>query len=151
MIRIITVGKKNQPHIETAVKDYQKRLQKPFITEWVHIPNSPKNAPEAVLDESQRILKAVNTQDYVILLDEHGKNLSSPELSSLITKQLGLSNPIAFIIGGAYGVSQDIKTRANFTWSLSNLVFPHQLVRLILAEQLYRAQQIHLNHPYHHQ
>lgn len=82
------------------------------------------------------------------MLDERGKNLSSPELSNLITDNI--NKHIIFIIGGAYGVTSDLRQKSNVVWSLSNLVFPHQLVRLILAEQLYRAQEIHRGSHYHH-
>ena len=82
------------------------------------------------------------------MLDERGKNLSSPELSDLITEHT--DKHIVFIIGGAYGVTSDLRQKSNIVWSLSNLVFPHQLVRLILAEQLYRAQEIHRGSHYHH-
>jgi Uncharacterized conserved protein len=150
MIKIITVGKKNLSWIEEGVKEFQKRLAKPFILEWVQIQNSAQNGKEAVKNESEAILKAIDTLDYVILLDETGKNIDSLMLSQLITTQIELSRQIVIIIGGAFGVDESIKMRANFTWSLSRLVFPHQLVRLILTEQIYRAQEIHLNHPYHH-
>lgn len=90
----------------------------------------------------------LTSDDFVILLDERGKNLSSPELSDLITEHT--DKHIVFIIGGAYGVTSDLRQKSNIVWSLSNLVFPHQLVRLILAEQLYRAQEIHRGSHYHH-
>jgi len=83
------------------------------------------------------------------LLDERGRNLSSPELSAVIVEHT--SQSIVFIIGGAYGVTDDVRRRANLVWSLSKLVFPHQLVRLILTEQLYRAQEIARGGKYHHE
>ena len=88
------------------------------------------------------------TSDFVILLDERGKNFSSNEFSEII--QNHTNTQVVIIIGGAYGVGEAVLTRANLTWSLSNLVFPHQLVRLILAEQLYRAQEIAKGSGYHH-
>lgn len=90
-------------------------------------------------------------KDFVILLDEHGKELSSPELAQFIEKRcMDSGKRIVFVIGGAYGVEQSVKDRADFTWSLSKLVFPHELVRLILAEQIYRACTIIKNESYHH-
>ncbi|WP_457915238.1 23S rRNA (pseudouridine(1915)-N(3))-methyltransferase RlmH [Candidatus Minimicrobia naudis] len=94
-------------------------------------------------------MSCLRSDDFVILLDERGKNLSSPELSDLIIDGISIRR-IVFIIGGAYGVTYDLRQKSNVVWSLSNLVFPHQLVRLILAEQLYRAQEIHRGSHYHH-
>jgi 23S rRNA (pseudouridine1915-N3)-methyltransferase len=89
--------------------------------------------------------------DHLILLDERGKQLSSPGLAQLINQKANQSvSRLVFLIGGAYGVSEEIQSKANFTWSLSQLVFPHMLVRLILAEQLYRACTILRNEKYHH-
>ena len=99
--------------------------------------------------ESEQILARIKPDDYVILLDETGQLLSSPELATRLEAQRGQA--IVCIIGGAYGVNQAVKQRANLIWSLSKLVFPHQIVRLILIEQLYRAQCIINHHPYHHQ
>jgi 23S rRNA (pseudouridine1915-N3)-methyltransferase len=88
----------------------------------------------------------------LILLDEKGKMLSSPGLANLMQQKANQSaQRIVFLIGGAYGVDDEIKKRANFTWSLSELVFPHMLVRLILAEQVYRACSILANEKYHHE
>ena len=112
------------------------------------LPHSSFEGDRARQEESGRIFSRLNSDDFVILLDERGKNLSSPELSDLITEHT--DKHIVFIIGGAYGVTSDLRQKSNIVWSLSNLVFPHQLVRLILAEQLYRAQEIHRGSHYHH-
>ena len=97
-------------------------------------------------------MKALQPTDILILLDETGKMLSSPGLAKLIQQKANQSaQKIVFLIGGAYGVDEEIKKRAQFTWSLSELVFPHMLVRLILAEQVYRACSILANEKYHHQ
>ena len=102
--------------------------------------------------EATGILKALTTTDVLILLDEKGKMLSSPGLANLMQQKANQSaQRIVFLIGGAYGVDEEIKKRANFTWSLSELVFPHMLVRLILAEQVYRACSILANEKYHHE
>jgi len=87
----------------------------------------------------------------VILLDERGKEFDSPALSGQFQALMSSGRRVVCIIGGAYGVNDELMARADLTWSLSPLVFPHQLVRLILAEQLYRAQCIATNHPYHHE
>ena len=96
-------------------------------------------------------LEFLQPTDKLILLDERGKNLHSPELAKLLQQHADQSTKnLIFLIGGAYGVSDAVKKRADFCWSLSNLVFPHMLVRLILAEQLYRACTIMRNEKYHH-
>ena len=96
-------------------------------------------------------MSRLQDDDFVVLLDERGTLLDSPALSGAILGQLDLSRSVVCIIGGAYGVSDALTTRADLVWSLSPLVFPHQLVRLLLAEQLYRAQEIAGGRPYHHQ
>jgi 23S rRNA (pseudouridine1915-N3)-methyltransferase len=98
--------------------------------------------------EAVQLLSKINPQDYVILLDERGKQLSSEKFAHKLASIH--HKTCVFIIGGAYGVDDSVRERADFVWSLSELVFPHQLVRLILAEQLYRAHCIQSSHPYHH-
>ena len=101
--------------------------------------------------EGEMIIDFLHKDDYLILLDETGKMLSSPSLAEFIQQRANDSKKnIVFLIGGAYGVDEMVKKRADFTWSLSMLVFPHQLVRLMLSEQLYRACSILKNEKYHH-
>jgi len=149
-IQIIAIGKKHESWISDGVQRYQKRLKRPFSIEWVILPHSASSDNRARQEESQHILSRLKANDYVILLDEKGKNIDSPELSNLLLAQLESSKDVVVIIGGAYGVDDTIIQRANFVWSLSKLVFPHQLVRLILTEQIYRAQEIASGNPYHH-
>ena len=146
MINIIAVGKKHDPNITDAINDYEKRLRAPFEVKWVLLPYSAKNGAEARQDESERIISQLRPADFVVLLDERGQDLSSPDFSALLTSQQN----IVIIIGGAYGVNDELRQRADRVISLSAMVFPHQLVRLILIEQIYRAQAIATNHPYHH-
>ena len=115
----------------------------------VILPNSSKERAGAIQDESEAILRRLKPDDVVILLDERGKNMSSPELSELILAHT--DRHIVLIIGGAYGVNEEVRRRADVLWSLSRLVFPHQLVRLIVSEQLYRAQEIARGGKYHHE
>ncbi len=145
-MKIISVGKKPKAWLDQAIGTYSKRLQGNFRIEWDYVPNSGlKSHQQALKQESEQILKRLHPSDFVILLDQNGQNIDSPQLAKLLT-----NNNILLIVGGAYGVDQTVKQRANFTWSLSKLVFPHQIVRLILTEQIYRAQTINQNHPYHH-
>jgi len=150
-LHIITVGKKHESWVAEGIERYQKRLKAPFLVEWVLLAHSSFEGVKARLDESERLSSRLEAYDYVILLDERGKTLDSPHLSVLLRDQLDLSRKVAIVIGGAYGVTDELRASADFVWSLSPLVFPHQLVRLILTEQLYRSQQISLGGSYHHE
>jgi 23S rRNA (pseudouridine1915-N3)-methyltransferase len=150
-VRIITIGKKHESWVLEGIERYQKRLKKPFDVEWVILPHSSFEGVQARQDESRRIFSRLNANDYVVLMDERGRNVTSPDLSQRLVSILDTSCPIVVIIGGAYGINETIMRRANFIWSLSNLVFPHQLVRLLLIEQLYRAQEIAGGGSYHHE
>ena len=151
MIRIISVGKKHESWITAGLERYQKRLQKPWNVEWVLLPHSALEGSTARQEESERILSRLGTDDFVVLLDETGTLLDSPALSRLCEEVFVGSRPLVFVIGGAYGVDERLQMRADQAASLSRLVFPHQLVRLILVEQLYRAQSIASGGRYHHE
>jgi len=151
MIKIIAIGRKHEVWIADGLQRYQKRLVKPWNSEWVLLPHSAREGLAARQEESERILAKLTPDDFVILLDERGKLLDSPALSRQLEQVFTTGKTPVVIIGGAYGVDDTITTRANLIWSLSPLVFPHQLVRLILTEQLYRAQEIAAGHPYHHE
>ena len=141
----ISVGKKNDSDIEVAIADYTKRIKRYFPVEWKLIQNS------GVEKEGELILKTLNDGDFVVILDDKGKELNTIELSEFIEKRMSASDKrIVFVIGGAYGFSENVYERANFKWSLSKLTFPHQLVRLILTEALYRAISVIKKEPYHH-
>lgn len=149
-IRILAVGKKHEAWVVDGIERYQKRLQRPFLLEWVLLPHSAREGLVARQEESERLLSRLPSDDYVVLLDERGRLYDSPGLSALLLGPLQASQNVTIIIGGAYGVDDTVHARANVIWSLSPLVFPHQLVRLILVEQLYRAQEIAGGGPYHH-
>jgi len=150
-LKVIAVGKKHESWVTEGIERYQKRLRAPFLTEWVLLPHSSLEGDRARQEESERIISRLTTYDYVVLLDERGKTVDSPALSRLLIEHLEASESVVLIIGGAYGVDETIHARANFIWSLSPLVFPHQLVRLLVAEQVYRAQQIGRGSSYHHE
>lgn len=149
-IRIIAIGKKHEAWISDGVERYQRRLKRPFGVEWILLPHSLNEGSRARRDDSRAIISRLSDSDFVILLDEKGKNINSPSLSKVLLSEIESSKKITIVIGGAYGVDDSLISRSDFIWSLSNLVFPHQLVRLILIEQLYRAQEIVNNGPYHH-
>lgn len=154
-IVLLSVGKANEPYVKQGVEEFTKRSNKYFPADW-HIIAPPKNAAslsdnELKLQEGRLILSNIFPDDYLVLLDERGRSFSSPQLANFIQKRANESvRRLLFLIGGAFGVSDEIFNRANHVWSLSGLVFPHMLVRLILAEQLYRACTILRNEKYHH-
>jgi 23S rRNA (pseudouridine1915-N3)-methyltransferase len=154
-IQFWSVGKANEPYVKAGVEEFTKRISKYYPVEWTIIP-LPKNSgmlSEADLKkkEGEIILEWLQKEDYLVALDERGKQMSSEELAEFIMKRTNESvKNLVFLIGGAYGIDQAVLKRANFKWSLSHLVFPHQLVRLILAEQIYRACSINRNEKYHH-
>jgi len=150
-MRVIAVGKKHEDWVAEGIERYQKRLKRPFDVEWVLLPHSAREGLEARQEESERIFSKLGSNDYVILLDERGRLYSSTDLSHLLEEQLTGVRPVSLIIGGAYGVNETLRHRANLVWSLSPLVFPHQLVRLLLIEQVYRSQEIAAGRPYHHE
>ena len=150
-IRILAVGKKHESWVSEGIDRYEKRLKQPFSVEWVLLPHSMHDGLQARQEESERLLKRVGDDEFVILLDERGKNIDSPALSHLLLAPLETSRTVTIIIGGAYGVDGRVHARADFIWSLSLLVLPHQLVRLVLIEQIYRAQEIARGGLYHHE
>ncbi len=150
MITLIAIGKNHESWIRPGVDRYLERLQGAWKSKWILLPHSSKTGLSARQEESQAILSRLDPADYVVVLDEHGTLLDSPAFSKKIEMTFTRSRHLVFVIGGAYGVSGELLERADLVWSLSPLVFPHQLVRLLLAEQLYRAQEIAANHPYHH-
>jgi 23S rRNA (pseudouridine1915-N3)-methyltransferase len=154
-IHFWTLGKPHESHVKEGIELFTKRISHYYSIQWNIIP-SPKNAgvlseADLKLKEGETVLDLLKKEDCLVLLEERGKQLSSEELALLLQQRAneGTKNLI-FLIGGAFGVSAPVMKRADFTWSLSKLVFPHQLVRLILAEQIYRASTIMRNEKYHH-
>lgn len=146
-INIITVGSKPDSNLSQLINDLSKRFNSKLSLNWHYIKNGQGDTKSSINSESEEILRKISKDNYVILLDESGEQLTSPQLSQ---KLFSSQKDITFIIGGAYGVSPIIFDRSDFIWSLSKLVFPHQIVRLILTEQIYRAYTISISHPYHH-
>lgn len=149
-ITALAVGKKHEKWAVEGIERYTKRLRKPYDLDWKLLPHSSREHDAARQEESERILSALKPQDHVILLDERGKNISSTSLAEHLQGSFDDGHHVVMIIGGAYGVTDELQHRADFVWSLSRLVFPHQLVRMLLAEQVYRAQEISGGRSYHH-
>lgn len=151
MIKIIAIGKRHESWVREGIETYSKRLRAPWNIEWILLPHSSSQGAIARQNESQAILHTLKPDEYVILLDEKGQQLTSPALLRQFQSLFISSKQVVIVIGGAYGVSLPLQERANTVWSLSALVFPHQLVRLLLVEQLYRMQQIAQGGKYHHE
>ena len=150
-----SVGKAHEPYVKAGVEDFTRRISRYYKVEWSLIP-APKNAGmlsemDLKKKEGEIILEWLGKDDYLVVLDERGKQVSSEGLASFLQARANESTKqVVFLIGGAFGVSDEVMKRADYKWSLSQLVFPHQLVRLILAEQVYRACTILKNEKYHH-
>jgi 23S rRNA (pseudouridine1915-N3)-methyltransferase len=154
-IQIWSIGKQHESYVRPGVDEFTKRITKYFPFDWV-IVSPPKNSGSLTEKDSRQkeadlVLQRLRKDDILVALDERGKPFSSTSLAEFIgvKAQEGNRNLI-FLIGGAYGLDEQVLRKANFCWSLSSLTFPHQLVRLILCEQIYRACTILRNEKYHH-
>lgn len=150
MIKIICVGKLKEKYWKDAMEEYQKRLQKYVNLEIIEI------LDEGLLDkrtclkkEQEKIEKYLNPKEYLITLEIEGKEISSKEFADKINQILISNSNITFLIGGSYGLSEELKKRANFKLSFSKLTFPHQLFRIMFLEQIYRCYKINNNESYH--
>lgn len=148
IIKIVSVGTKPSKEIAGFISDYTKRLPRTVSVTWLYLKHANSgDVNTSKQQESENILRTLSAKDYVILLDENGTQFSSEKFSEMLFKS---PRDTTFIIGGAYGVTDQVTKRADVVWSLSSLVFPHQIVRLLVSEQLYRAYTISIGHPYHH-
>jgi 23S rRNA (pseudouridine1915-N3)-methyltransferase len=154
-ISLWSIGKNHESYVQEGIKEFTKRISKYFPVEW-NIISPPKNSgllseQDLKAKEGDIILQLLKQDDYLVALDERGKKLDSPGLAQFIQARASESKKnLVFLIGGAYGIDEKVLKRANFSFSLSSLTFPHQLVRLILCEQVYRACSILRNEKYHH-
>jgi 23S rRNA (pseudouridine1915-N3)-methyltransferase len=144
-INIIYVGKKSGD-FDSKISELKLRIQRFNDIDELRIDHADLKT------ESEKILKKIESNDYLILLDERGGDLDSISFAGVIdSKMIDGVKRLVFVIGGAYGVSEEIKERANYTLRLSRMVLPHELARLILIEQIYRAFAIINSLPYHHE
>jgi 23S rRNA (pseudouridine1915-N3)-methyltransferase len=155
-ITLLQTGKTTDKCVAELVDLYSNRIKKYSVFEIVTLPDikNTKSMPvqEQKMKEGVKIIQSINDDDYVILLDEKGKELRTLEFSSALEKMFFLPKKrIVFVIGGPYGFSDSVYTRADFRVSLSKMTFPHQLVRLLFLEQLYRVFTIIKGEPYHHE
>jgi 23S rRNA (pseudouridine1915-N3)-methyltransferase len=150
-----SIGKQHDSYVREGIELFTKRIAHYYPIQWKIVPNL-KNAaafsPDQLRErEGEIILNTLKKDQTLFLLDEKGKIISSPALGTKMLKQAEMgTSSLVFLIGGAFGVSEAVFQKASFVWSISELVFPHHLVRLILAEQIYRACSINNNEKYHH-
>ncbi|OAI48415.1 23S rRNA (pseudouridine(1915)-N(3))-methyltransferase RlmH [Gammaproteobacteria bacterium SCGC AG-212-F23] len=153
LIRILAIGNKMPSWVTAGYNEYAKRLSAPFALELIEIPaeKRTKNSdiPRLVERESEKLLAACKSTHRIIALDVEGERLSTAQLAKQLDLWKSNSRPIDLMIGGPDGLSSSCLQRAEKKWSLSPLTLPHPLVRIVLAEQIYRAFTILQKHPYH--
>ena len=143
MVKIIAGGKKNAGWVLEVCSEYEKRLRKPFEISWEFL-------------EEEKLLRRLadwpfSGREFVICCDERGKNISSDEYSLLLSRAFLDGKDVVILIGGAFGFNDFIREKADFVWSFSKLVFPHQIARVLATEQVYRANEIQKGSSYHHE
>lgn len=150
MIKIICVGKLKERYLKEAIEEYKKRLSKYTKLEIIEVKDYDFDDKKKTLElEKDQIIKYISSKDYVVTLEIEGNELTSMELSKKIGFILTQNSNLCFIIGGSYGLAEEIKARAFFRLSFSKLTFPHQLFRVLLLEQIYRSYKIKNNESYH--
>ena len=150
MIKLITVGKIKEKYLKDAILEYTKRISKYTKLEIIELQDYDYDNKQIVLEkEKENIIKHINPRDNVNTKQIEGKNISSEDFAYKIDKVFVTNPNIVFIIGGSYGLHDDIKKISNFSLSFSKMTFPHQLFRVLLLEQIYRAYKIINNESYH--
>ena len=150
MIKIITVWSLKEKYLKDAIEEYKKRLSKYANIELIEVKDEGLVEKEKALKlEADKILKNINNKDYIITLEIDGQQLTSEDFSKKIDNILIENSNITFIIGGSYGLDDQVKRISNYKLSFSKMTFPHQLFRVILLEQIYRAFKIINNENYH--
>lgn len=151
--RLIAAGTRLPEWVNSGFREYQKRLRAPLVLELEEIPVATRRAGEnparAIEREGARMLAALSAKDHVVALAVEGASMSTGALCAWLAERLRAGKPLALLIGGPDGLSPECLQRADSRWSLSPLTLPHALVRVIVAEQLYRAMSLMAGHPYH--
>lgn len=150
MIKIITVGQIKEKYLQDAINEYKKRLSKYTNIEVIEVKDEGLvEEVKAIKLEAEKIKKHINDRDYIVTLEIEGKQMTSVEFANKIDNILIENSNIDFLIGGSYGLSDDIKNMSRLHLSFSKMTFPHQLFRVLLLEQIYRAYKINNNESYH--
>jgi 23S rRNA (pseudouridine1915-N3)-methyltransferase len=152
-LRVIAVGTRISEWVQAATHEYARRLHGPEGLEFIEVPPGKRSGAgdvaRAMGAESAAILARVEPRSFLVALDERGRQFSSLQLSEWLAARRQSGEPLNFVIGGPDGLGPEVLARAQLKWSLSALTFPHGLVRVLLAEQLYRASTLLAGHPYH--
>jgi len=152
-LRLITLGSRQPAWVDAAVADYLRRFRAPWRVELLELEaasrSAQRGAASAIKQEGERVLAALRDREQVVLLDERGKSLATRELAEHLARLAAASADLALLIGGPDGHAPAVRARAAASWSLSRLTLPHGLARVLLIEQLYRAQSLAAGHPYH--
>ena len=151
-IKLIVVGKTKSSELVRLINEYVKRINfyKKFKIIVVNSLKSKKNSEKEIKKiEGENILKSVKKNELIFLLDENGKSFNSRKFADFLSNKFKTNKSIVFVVGGAYGFSNEIKQRSNEIISLSEMTFSHQIIRLFFTEQVYRVLTILNNHPYH--
>jgi len=153
-LRLIAIGTRMPDWVDAAFNDYWRRMRGLWKLELIELPTASRRqcggaAHAARAAEAQRILTLLAPRDFVVALDERGSERSTVELSHWLEQRRASGRDLAFIIGGPDGLAEEVLARGDFRWSLSRLTLPHGLVRVVLAEQIYRAATLLAGYPYH--
>ena len=149
MIKIICIGKIKENYLKEANLEYKKRISKYTNIEIIELDDYNYDVKKTKLCEYNNIIKVMNPSDYNILLDINGNELDSLSLAKKINDTLTINSNITFIIGGSFGVLDELRNKVNYRLSFSKMTFPHQLFRVLLLEQIYRSYKINNNEEYH--
>jgi len=151
--RLIAAGTRLPEWVNTGFREYQKRLRTPLVLELAEIPIATRRAGEnpsrAIAREGANMLAAVGPKDYVVALEVSAQSMTTAELAAWLAERLRDARPLDLLIGGPDGLAPECRERADQSWSLSPLTLPHALVRVVVAEQIYRAMSLLGGHPYH--
>lgn len=151
-MRVVAIGTRMPQWVSDGADDFVKRLPREAAIEWVELPASKRTrdtAESRMLEESSAIERRLKPQEQIVVLDVEGKLVSTEAIAESLTVWQGDGSKIVFVIGGPDGLHSTLKAKACARWSLGRITLPHPLVRVILAEQLYRAWSINAGHPYH--
>ena len=149
MIKIICIGKIKENYFKDAILEYKKRISKYTKIEIIELPDVSYDIKKTLKEEYNNVMKVFNKNDYNILMDISGNELDSLSFASKINNTFNINNNITFIIGGSYGVLDELRKLCDYRISFSKMTFPHQLFRVILLEQIYRAFKINNHEEYH--